>query len=305
MTFDASPSFRVAFVFTALVVLAPSGEGDAAQDSSPSSEKRVLEPAAAIEKKATPNSDDAKKDAETAKRLEAMRDLARAFKMVAIEGDERSPLQLAQAPLHRWTDPTRQKSDGVLWAWRSSGRPVAVLAIEPQPTYWSFEFVSLSTGRVQADNGLVTWAPQTAGVEFKEIPNGPAIAAGAAERLRQMRDLAKRFSGSEYWHVTKIHYPLRLLPHPIDRYSDPDAALVDGAVFIFANTTNPEILLLIEARKRGNGPATWWYAAATLTTAAPALSLDRKEVWTSGSKFGYLLRESYFFGEWPRDRSAH
>jgi hypothetical protein len=244
------------------------------------------------------------KDDDRAKRLEEMRQLANAFKVVAIEGNDRTRLQLAPDPLHRWTDPTRQNSDGVLWAWRSSGRPIAVLAIEPQPTLWCFEFVSLSTGRVEADNGRVYWAPKTAGVEFHEIPDAPTPAAGETERSRQMRDLANRFTAREFWHVTAQHYPLRLLPHPIDRYSDPKSGLVDGAIFIFANTTNPEVLLLIEARRQGQGQPTWLYAAETLTTAAPTLILDRKEVWSSGAKFGYLCDEAYFFGEWQRNRSV-
>jgi hypothetical protein len=150
----------------------------------------------------------------------------------------------------------------------------------------------------------VHWAPKAAGVEFREIPGAPAPAAGAAEQLRQMRDLANRFTAREFWHVTAQHYPLRLLPHPIDRYSDAKSGLIDGAIFIFANATNPEVLLLIEARRRGEGPPTWSYAAETLTTAAPTLMLDRKEVWSSGSKFGFLSDEAYFFGEWERNRSV-
>jgi len=204
----------------------------------------------------------------------------------------------------RWTDPTRQNNDGALWVWKSSGRPLAILAIEPQPTVWSFEFVSLSTGLVAADNGRVRWQPTTAGVEFHDVPNALAPADGPAERLRQMRAIAKRFSASEVWHVTGLHYPLRLLPQPIDRYSDAAAGVIDGALFIFANTTNPEVMLLIEARRHGKRVPTWSYSAAPLTTAAPTLLLDRKEVWKSGSKFGYLSGEPYFFGDWNRDRSA-
>jgi len=244
------------------------------------------------------------KDDDRAKRLDQMRQLARAFKVVAIEGNKRTPLQLAIDPLHRWTDPTRQNSDGVLWAWRSSGRPIAVLAIEPQPAIWSFEFVSLSTGRVEANNGTVRWEPTSAGVEFHEMPDVAPPADGAAERLRQMRDIVKRFSAREFWHVTGIHYPLRVLPHPIDRYSNATAGLVDGAVFIFANTTNPEVILMIEARRHRKGAPTWSYASAPLTTAAPTLMFDRKEVWSSASKFGYLSGEPYFFGQWDRDQSA-
>ena len=110
----------------------------------------------------------AKDDAKT-KRLDEMRALARAFRAFSVEGNERVPLEFAADPLHRWTDPTRQNSDGALWAWRSSGRPVAILAIEPQANYWSFEFVSLSTGLLKADNRRVRWEPATAGVKFQEI----------------------------------------------------------------------------------------------------------------------------------------
>jgi hypothetical protein len=237
-----------------------------------------------------------------AKRLEQMRRLARAFKVVAIEGNNLTPLQLAIEPLHRWTDPTRQNTDGILWVWKASGRPLAVLPVEPQPTMWSFEFVSLSTARVTADNGSVRWEPVSAGVEFHEVPDASTPADGSAERLRQMRAIAKRFAAREFWHVTGLHYSLRLLPQPIDRYSDATDGVVDGALFIFANTTNPEIMLMIEARRNKSGAATWSYAAAPLTTAAPVLMLDRKEVWKSGAKFGYLSTEPYFFGDWDRDR---
>ena len=245
----------------------------------------------------------ASKDDDRGKRLEQMKELARAFKVVAIAGNDRIPLKLAPEPLHRFTDPTRQKSDGVVWVWRLSGRPGALLVIEPEPKIWSFEFVSLSTGRVAANNGTVRWEPTTAGVEFHEVPGAVAPAEGPVERLRQIREITNRFSAREFWHVTGTNYPLRLLPHPIDRYSDAAGGVLDGAFFIFANATNPEVILLIEARRHGKGVSKWHYAAATLTTAAPTLLLDRKVVWSSSSKFGYLAGDPYFFGRWTRDQS--
>jgi hypothetical protein len=48
---------------------------------------------------------------------------------------------------------------------------------------------------------------------------------------------------------------------------------MDGAVFIYVNGTNPEVLLLIEARRRG-GLLNWSYAAAPLARASVTLSLD-------------------------------
>jgi len=233
-------------------------------------------------------------------RLDEMRQTAGAFKAFSIDGGARTAVALVREPLHRWNDPTRAFSDGTLWVWRSAGRPIAAVAVEFYPEKWSLEFVSLSTGRVEAADDQLRWTPRAAGVEFREIPGAAAPAAGAAERLRQMSDLVKRFSAREFWDVTGQDYALRLLSHPIDRYADAPSGLVDGAIFIFANGTNPEVLLLIEARRGAGGAMSWSYAAAPLTTAAPTLRLDRKDVWTSPNKYGYLSNESYFFLERPR-----
>jgi hypothetical protein len=249
----------------------------------------------------------AAKESVRAKVFEEMRQIAGAFETFSIEGNTRTRVALVREPLHRWTDPTRDISDSSIWAWRSSGRPVAVMTLEyhfDKPEGWSFEFVSLSTGLVEASDGQTRWTPQKAGVSLRAIPGAPAPAPGEAERLRQMRELLKRFSASEFWDVTGQHYALRPLPHPIDRYADADAGLVDGAIFIFANGTNPEVLVMIEARRGPDGAASWSYAAATLTTAAPTLQLDRNDVWTSPKKYGYLSNETYFFLRRPRTSGA-
>jgi hypothetical protein len=263
----------------------------------------LVGPQAGAQDPVTPN---VKKDV-SANRIEEMRRTVKAFETVAIEGEKRIPVPLEREPLHRWTDPTRGKPDGALWVWRSSGRPVAGLAIElnlENLSQWSFEFVSLSTRLVESADHTLRWTPQKPGVVFQEIPGAPAPAASETARLRQIRDLAKRFSATEFWDVTSQHYGLRMLPHPIDRYHDAASGLIDGAIFIFANGTNPEVFLLIEATRRGNGPPKWTYAAAPLTTAAPTLQLDRKDVWTSPNKYGYLSREPYFFGTMRRDQAA-
>ncbi len=247
-----------------------------------------------------------KKD-DGAKRIEEMRRTVKAFQTVAIEGEKRIPVPLEREPLHHWTDPTRGTADGALWVWRTSGRPVAAITIElnlEKLSQWSFEFISLSTGLVESSDDRLRWTPQKPGVVFQEVPGAPTPAAGEAARLRQIHDLAKRFSATEFWDVTSQHYPLRMLPHPIDRYHDAASGLIDGAIFIFANGTNPEALLLIEASRRGNGPPKWSYAAAPLTTASPTLKLDRKDVWTSPNKYGYLFEETYFFVVRPRDQAV-
>jgi hypothetical protein len=230
-----------------------------------------------------------------AERLEEMKQLASAFQIVAIDDEgKETPAVMVQEPLHRWTDPTRDFNGGALWVWKTSGRPVAVIGIELYAA-WSLEFVSLSTGRLKAHDGAIHWTPRKAGAEFHEIPDAPAPAASEAARLRQMRDQAKRFAAREYWiNGNGQHYALRLLPQPIDRYSDPAAGVVDGGLFVYANGTNPEVLLLIEARRRGEGPPQWSYAAAPLSRAEVSLKLGTRDAWTSPSKDSLNPEDPYY-----------
>ena len=270
MWLDSFPARTLAALFTALFIVF-----GAAQDE-------VIAQEAAGPKT---------KEDEAATRLEEMTKIAHAFKFVTVDGDTRSPAELTPDPLHRWTDPTRPCSGGALWVWKSGGRPVAVLGIELYAA-WSLEFVSLSTGLVEAQDGQLRWRPQKAGVEFREITRAPAPADDQPMRLRQMKDLVKRISASEFYDGK--HYALRLLPHPIDRYADPVSGVIDGAMFIYANGTNPEVLLLIEARRKGTGTPAWSYAAAPLTRAEGTLKLDGKDVWVSPTKTQTTPEQTYF-----------
>src|SRR5262249_27244101 len=90
------------------------------------------------------------------------------------------------------------------------------------------------------------------------------------------------------------NFPLRLLPHPIDRYAEKAEGILDGAMFIFAHGTNPEVLLLIEARRQGDGANAWTFAAAPLSRAQPTLKLDGKEIWSSPTKEQTTPEDPYF-----------
>ena len=214
--------------------------------------------------------------------LDEMKQIVQAFQVAVIDDqNNRTPASMTPEPLHRWTDPTRPFSGGALWAWKCSSRPVAIIAIELYGA-WSLEFVSLSTGRVRADDGAMHWAPAKAGVELHDVPEAPAPAVDEAGRLRQMRELARKFTATELWEGR--HHALRLLPHPINRYADPASGLVDGALFIYANGTNPEVLLMVEARRRGDGPPKWTFAAAALSKSELHLKSGSRDVWTVPDK---------------------
>ena len=53
--------------------------------------------------------------------------------------------------------------------------------------------------------------------------------------------------------------------------------MTDGGLFAFVQGTDPEVLLLIEARG-GKGPG-WHFAAARMQNSALQLKLDGREVW--------------------------
>src|SRR5207249_2854547 len=70
---------------------------------------------------------------------------------------------------------------------------------------------------------------------------------------------------------------LRLLPQPIYRF--PDSADVDGGVFAFVQTTDPEVLLLLRASPQTR-EAGWEFAAARMTLVHAFLKVDDKVVWS-------------------------
>ncbi len=264
-----------------------------------------------------------KKEDDRAGRLDEMKQIVGSFHASTIDGVTRDPAVMAREPLYRWNDPTREFSDGTLWFWMSSGRPIGVVAIELYPydkafgIVWALEFTSLATGPIEVEggehfdrhyadlhpprpDGTLRWAPAKGGVQFREIADAPAPAITEAERLRQMKDLVKRFSAREVFKAQE--YALRLIARPIDRYADQASGLLDGEVFIYGNGTNPEVLLMIEARSRNEGPSTWSYAAAPLARAVVSISLDRKEVWSHKSKDVPSPEDIYFLARRRREQ---
>src|SRR6185312_10054484 len=99
-------------------------------------------------------------------------------------------------------------------------------------------------------------------------PRSQAPEATPQLRLRQLREIARRFTSNE--EIKNEKFELRLLSTPVDRYTPSMSDRADGAIFFFTLGTNPEVVLLIESDGKG-----WSYAAGRMTGAqAVALSLD-------------------------------
>lgn len=215
-----------------------------------------------------------------------------AIKELKVFADEQTePMQ--SHVVMRWPNNVRGTRDGATVLLTDGGRPKAACCIYTwQGNELHYGLGSLSTQPVTAEvDGKVAWRPKDSGIEYRPLPGAPAPAGNAALRLRQMRELSRRF-GSRYVENATTSDELRLIPKPIYRYElgkpNGDSELIDGAVFAFAQGTDPESLLLIESRRAENGPQ-WHYATAKRTVGQIDVTLDRKQVqvhsWGGWSPF--------------------
>ncbi|HUY92271.1 MAG TPA: hypothetical protein VMV10_26255 [Pirellulales bacterium] len=79
-----------------------------------------------------------------------------------------------------------------------------------------------------------------------------------------------------------------MLPQPIDRYEDAAAGITDGAIFVFANGTNPEMGLVLECSGKE-----WSYGAFRLTSAALFAEFDGKRILELAKLSGDPVNGSY------------
>jgi len=180
-------------------------------------------------------------------------------------GLEPGTIRLHPNPLLRWDNQVVREEDGMLFLWTegANGRPVAAAQFFLQSPDWHHEFQSLSVHGFEAsldDSQNWTWRPNRPGVKFERVDMVEAPAETASARLRQMRGIAERYDGAtDPTRSGKFEDPheLRLLTTPVYRYSAETSGIQDGAIFVFAQGTNPEVLVLIEAGKTANGGWEW------------------------------------------------
>ena len=73
---------------------------------------------------------------------------------------------------------------------------------------------------------------------------------------------------------------LRLLPQPLFRYeTGNDPELIDGALFAFVQGTDPQSLLLLEARDDAK-TARWYFAFARMASGAVTAHYQDREVFS-------------------------
>ena len=197
-------------------------------------------------------------------------------------------LDLVREPVCRWSNPTRdggQEGDVFLWTYR--GRPEVVASVFSHPRAGrterriNHELHSLSEAVLVVDRDSPNrWEPKAAGVEVMPVPGAPAPGASPAQRLVQLRALAREFSGRSLSEKDRT-WELRVLPRPLYRYESTDPTVIDDAFFALVSDagTDPEIILLIEAHKTPEG-AKWVYGDARFSDMNLWLRHKDREVWS-------------------------
>ena len=222
------------------------------------------------------------------KRLELLQSRVNQFEL-QVAGDADRKLNRGEQPILRWSNPVRDNlNDGVIYLFFDGIRPRAVVSVwadSPQANLdrgnLYREFVSLSGEPLECEReDIVLWSPKTGGLVDQELKETPAPAGRPAQRLTQMRELARRFEGANY----KMDSPsiLRLLSQPLYRYQGEDERILDGALFALVEGNDPEVLLLLEAHVAEDGTShAWRYTLARMTSYRVSVKLDGREVFTA------------------------
>lgn len=195
-----------------------------------------------------------------------------------VGADDGERLVLAK-PVLRFNDNVSGVVDAVQLLWFDGPQPHVTASFwRRKDGLIAHEFQSLSSERVIAKvGGQTMWHPLKPGVEPQPLADAPEPAKAATGRLSQMRTLARGFSAAVK--NQSSDRSLRLLTQPIARYGKPNADILDAAWFVFAKGTNPEVMVLIESRRKDDTYA-WHYSPVRMTSRACELKLGDVVVWS-------------------------
>jgi hypothetical protein len=174
---------------------------------------------------------------------------------------------------------------GAVFAWTDQGRPACIATIFSFPMQDSkqrlavHEFASFADAEVVVNGpGGIDWSPPPL-ADRQRVPDAPPPPRSANLLKLHGRRLAKDFSA----HMNRRgeRWDLRLLPTPLLEYYEPSKDILGGALFAFVGySTDPEILLLLEARDFPKGPA-WCFHPVRFSDKSLYLSFKDKPIWES------------------------
>jgi len=194
-------------------------------------------------------------------------------------------LTLADKPLLFYTNPVRATDQhGTIFLWTDRGRPAVLGSVwsalnRPNPSLRNIthEWHSLvEEPDVQAArDGQAVWTSGEPGIAWRALAMAPAPASSGPARLRQMREIARGLTASI---TAEEPTELRLMPQPLYRYPEKTPHVTDGALFVYALATDPELILLVEAGDKD--AAAYRVAFARFGNLAMAVKEGDRTLWS-------------------------
>ena len=209
---------------------------------------------------------------------------------VRLTRDSDEVLAFDSRPLMVWSNPRRANGQiGHIFLWTYQRRPAAIGTVFSHPTnngmYRRFyhELHSLSETTIAPDRERepVRWKPR-GGVRWYPLQNVAAPAEQPARLQLQIRQLARRFSAHTV-DRTGQRWPLRMLSRPIYRYPANRPHHLGGVLLSLLGDagSDPELVLMIEAKLLSDGTAAWHFTPVRMTDHETFLSWDDREIWQS------------------------
>lgn len=195
-------------------------------------------------------------------------------------------LLLLNQPLRFYTNPVRTTDQhGAIFLWTDEGRPAVIGSIwsalnrqDASIRFVTHEWLSLSVDPAvtATRNEKRLWTSGEPGIVWESFKDASPPAASRPQRLVQMREIARRYAVSIQ---IDGESDLRLMSQPLYRYPGPVAGALDGAIFDFAMTTDPELLMLVEANE-ANGKTSWQVAFARFGNKGMTVKEGDRVVWS-------------------------
>lgn len=225
-------------------------------------------------------------------RLAAMRQRAEALQLKI--GEKPDLRRVGKEPLFRYSDPTSTTTDGTLWMWTQGERPIAAARLfndSREGFQWNYELVSLSDSALFVD-GRPGWNWRPVANQRKWIVvTEPEPADTETKRLVQMKTQLSPFRAAGAYHVGE-RSQMRLLPRPVHRYRCPEENIEDGAMFLFAVGTNPEVLVQVEVISGAD--RSWRIGFARMTAGDVKVTRDEQTVWEVEGVRAWDQRHNYY-----------
>lgn len=191
------------------------------------------------------------------------------------------PFDLKPDSLLRWQNTVNKSVHGNIFIWTNKGRPELVASImrffSPRVSFGAeFQSLALTPLTVEKD-GKVVWTPREPGIVLKPFDESSEPSESKPQRLRQMRQLAQLFT-ADLEDYDRDNYRLRLMPQPLYRYESTDPEVLDGALFSYTYTTDPDLLVVIEARK-SNDRFQWMFGLARMNVGEVKVTYRDRQVF--------------------------